>query len=78
MTRNCPNQQRLVDVWNRDCPVGTPVLYWLGAREGEGKRSKTRSSAELLGGHTAVVWIEGVSGCVALSHVRNICSEAKT
>ena len=67
--RNQPNQQKLVDTWNRDCPVGTPVRYWTGVREGEGKQSKTRSAAKLLGGHMAVVWIEGVSGCVALSHV---------
>ncbi len=26
------------------------------------------TEAQVLGGHTAVVWLAGVSGCVALSH----------
>jgi hypothetical protein len=75
--KNRPNQQNLVDAWNRDCPVGTRVRYWTLAREGEGRVSTTRSKAEVLSGHTAVVWIEGVAGCVALSHVKNISSETK-
>ena len=75
--KNRPNQQKLVDTWNRDCLIGTRVRYWTGVREGEGKVSTTRSKAEVLGGHTAVVWIEGVAGCVALSHVKNISSETK-
>ena len=58
-----------VKKFNQECPVGTPVEYWTGLREGEGKKSKTRSKAELLGGHTPSVWIEGQSGCVSLSHV---------
>jgi hypothetical protein len=62
--------QRQVDEWNEKYPVGTPVEFWTGAREGQGKQSRTRSQAEVLSGHTAVVWIEGVRGCVALSHVR--------
>lgn len=55
--------------WNQRFPVGTAVRYWTGLREGIGKLSKTRSEAQVLGGHTAVVWIENQVGCVALSHV---------
>ena len=33
--RNRPNQQKLVDTWNRDCPVGTLVRYWTFVREGD-------------------------------------------
>ena len=62
-------EQRIADRWNANHPVGTPVRYWTMVREGAGKVSKTRSLAEVLSGHTAVVWIEGVSGCVDLSHV---------
>ncbi|MFF1684656.1 hypothetical protein [Streptomyces sp. NPDC058254] len=29
----------------------------------------TRSAATVLGGHTAVVWVEGHSACIALSHI---------
>ena len=58
--------------FNRAYPVGTPVEYWTGAREGVGKVSRTRSIATVLGGHTAVVWVAGEAGCIALSHVEPI------
>ncbi|MGV2904634.1 hypothetical protein [Achromobacter sp. AGC25] len=29
---------------------------------------KTKTEAEVLSGHTAVVWLEGKRGCVAVSH----------
>lgn len=51
-------------------PVGTPVRYWPLVREGEGRTGTTRSQVEILGGHTLVVWIAGVSGCIALTHVQ--------
>lgn len=54
--------------------VGTPVRYWKGVREGDGVISRTKTPAEVLGGHTAVVWIEDCSGCVALSHVAVVFS----
>lgn len=58
-------------VWdfNRRYPIGTPVRYWTGAREGEGRTGETRSAAEVFSGHTPVVWVTGLVGCVALSHV---------
>lgn len=60
---------RAVEQFNEVCPVGTPVLYWPGVREGEGRESVTRSAAWLLGGHTPVVMVEGYAGGIALSHV---------
>lgn len=54
--------------WNRKHPVGTSVRYWRGVREGTGADGRTRSEASVLGG-TAVVWITGCSGCIALTHV---------
>jgi hypothetical protein len=59
-----------VKKWNERFPVGTPVRYWTGARVGHGQKGKTRTLAEGLNGHTAVLWLEGVSGCVALSHIQ--------
>jgi hypothetical protein len=59
----------LVYKWNKTFPIGTLVRYWTGRRDGIGKESKTTSEAQVLGGHTAVVWVEGYAGCVALSHV---------
>ncbi|MGW2594815.1 zinc finger domain-containing protein [Streptomyces sp. NPDC001515] len=55
--------------WNKAHPVGTPVRVWPGVREGDGTLTRTRSAAEVLGGHTAVVWVDGEGACIALSHV---------
>ena len=60
------------DAFNRAHPVGTPVHYWKWAREGEPSgQGPTRSMAQEMCG-TAVIWIEGCVGCVALSHVEVI------
>jgi hypothetical protein len=59
---------KLAAKWNASFPKGTRVRYWTGRREGLGKESMTRSGAEVVG-TVAVVWIDGVAGCVALSHV---------
>jgi len=61
-----------IDSFNEKCPVGARVRYWTGLREGEGVESTTRSEAQALGNHTAVVWVEGHSSCISLSHVEPI------
>ena len=58
--------------FNGRVPIGTPVRYWTGPRTGPGVESKTRTEAQLLGGHTPVVWVEGCVACIALSHVEVI------
>jgi len=56
--------------WNKYHPVGTEVRYWRMDRWGEPSGTgKTRSIAQLLSRHTPVVWIEGCSGSIALTHV---------
>jgi hypothetical protein len=62
------------DEWNARYPVGTPVVAYPGCRpedDPNGKRltTRTRSRAEVLGGHTDVVWVEGHGACIALTHV---------
>ena len=68
--------EREVRVFNAANPVGSPVRYWSGERIGAGAEGFTRSPAQLLSGHTAVVWVTGQAGCVALSHVQ--AEERKT
>lgn len=63
-------EQVRVDDFNKHCPIGTPVRYWTGDRHGDGKTSRTRSAADVLGGHTAVVWVVGEASCIALSHIQ--------
>jgi len=66
-------EQQTVDAFNAAHPVGTVVRYWCGVREGAPSGvGPTRSLAYVLSGHTAVVFIEGTSGCIALSHVEPV------
>ena len=57
----------LITHWNSVYPPGTEV----DLREDDGAvtRTKTRSDAWVLGGHTAVVQVEGKPGCFALDRV---------
>ena len=65
-----------VENWNLKYPVGTEVTVELDS--GEIQATRTRSAAQMLGavaskndpGHTAVIWLEGISGCYLLSRVR--------
>lgn len=80
---DCPGQdgrawaaEAAVEAWNAANPVGVPVRFWTGLRTGEGAESVTRSKASVLGGHTAVVWVEGEGSCIALTHVMRIGGDA--
>jgi hypothetical protein len=66
--------QRRVDDFNARYSVGTPVLAYPGCRPEDDRNAtrlvtRTRSKASVLGGHTDVVWVDGHSACIALSHV---------
>jgi hypothetical protein len=67
-----PNPKKLqaeVDRFNAAHPVGSNVRAWTGLMgEGPGQVGHVREPAYVLGGHTAVVHLTGVRGCVALSH----------
>jgi hypothetical protein len=58
--------------FNAANPIGTPVRYWTGGREGEGRTGVTRTEAQVLSGHTPVVWVTGHGACIALTHVQVI------
>ena len=72
ITRRGPDEQ--VAEWNATVSIGQEVDY-LGYPDAAPQRFKTRSAAEVLSGHTAVVWLEGKSGCVTLDACRP-CSVA--
>lgn len=60
--------------FNARYPVGTPVVAYPGARPEDFPDdprivTRTRSKATVLGGHTDVVWVDGHSACIALTHV---------
>lgn len=70
-----PNPQKEVDAWNARVQVGQMVQYAEVNGLTEPKTFKTRTPAELLSGHTAVVWLEGKSDCVCVSHCKPIIHE---
>ncbi|MEU1663651.1 hypothetical protein ABZ547_08545 [Streptomyces sparsogenes] len=60
--------------FNARYPVGTPVMAYPGARPENDRNAtrlvtRTRSRATVLGGHTDVVWVDGHSACIALTHI---------
>jgi hypothetical protein len=59
-------QKRAVAAWNAAHAPGAPVRVRMDS--GEVRETVTRSSAALVSEH-AVVWLEGIVGCYALSHV---------
>ncbi len=60
-------EQKKVDRWNADKAVGVPVTYLKD--DGTQIKTATRTPAELLSGHTAVVWVDGIAGCVRLDRI---------
>lgn len=54
--------------WNAKNPVGTLVSFESIKGQGETHRGKSTTEAQVMGGHSAVIWLEGKSGCVALDH----------
>ena len=56
-----------VQKFNRQFPVGTAVMLRKGTVE---IATVVRAEAEVLGGHSAVGWFEGVSGCYSIENKR--------
>lgn len=59
--------QAQCDAFNAVHPVCAPVTVRRDC--GELVDTVTRSTAEVLSGHTAVVWLQGISGCYLLDRV---------
>lgn len=63
--------QAQCDAFNAACPVGGRVAVKLDGIDAP-RITTTRSEAQILSGHSAVVWMDGVSGCYDLSRVTPI------
>lgn len=61
--------KKTCDDWNAAHPVGTAVMVKLDGQD-EPVATTTRSTAQILSGHSAVIWLDGISGCYLLTHVR--------
>lgn len=64
------SQQKLIDKWNREHAIGATVTrYKLVDPLRDPQETVTTSSAWLMGGHTAMIMVKGVSGGVSLDSV---------
>lgn len=61
-------EQKKVDAWNARFKIGQEVLLRT-TDNGEFIRTQTRSQAEMLNGHTAVISLEWITGCFRLDNV---------
>jgi hypothetical protein len=66
--------QRQVDSFNARYPVGQQVC--VRKDDGEAVITTTRAKAEVLSGHSAVIWLDGISGCNLLDRVSPITGGA--
>ena len=66
---NVKKMQAECDRFNADVNVGDEVFVKLDGVE-EPFRTRTRSEAQILSGHSSVIWLHGVSGCYLLDRVR--------
>jgi hypothetical protein len=60
-------QEQACEIWNLKHPVGTKVTCRMDS--GEVRHTVTTSEAQMLSGHTAVIWLDGISGCYLLARV---------
>lgn len=74
MNYRAPSRDELqsqCDAFNAACEVGGRVAVKIDGTE-KPLITTTRSEAQILSGHSAVVWMDGVSGCYNLTHVTPI------
>ena len=64
-------QQSIVDRWNEGHPKGTLVTrYKLVKPLADPVETRTRSAAWLMGGHTAMVMVDGIAGGVMVESLK--------
>lgn len=61
-------QERQVREWNETFPIGIPVKVELDG--GNEFNTVTTTEAQMLGEHTAVIWVQGNESCYLLERVR--------
>jgi hypothetical protein len=67
-----PNPETLVSEFNARVSVGDVIEYSEVIGIGDPVRFTTATPAQVLSGHTAVVWLVGKSGCVCVTHCKPV------
>lgn len=72
LSRQSPRQlQAACDAFNAAHKVGDTITVFSVLIGENPKQVQTRSAAQILSGHTAVVYVTGGSGCIALTHIES-------
>jgi hypothetical protein len=66
--RKCPLEEE-IDSWNKAIKIGDKIEYYSHSYAIP-EILTTRTEAQVLGGHTAVVWLNGKAACVSSSTCR--------
>ena len=77
MSRRIPSAvklQAVCDKFNAAHEVGAAVTVQLDG--GEVRETITISEAQVLSGHSAVIWLDGISGCYLLDRVTPVKAKA--
>lgn len=61
------SKQQQVGAWNHEHPVGSKVV--VTRDNGETLETTVRFQAQLLGGHSPVAWVHGISGCYDIRRI---------
>lgn len=75
MSRRPPSAAQLqaaCDKFNAAHEVGAAVTVQLDG--GEVRETFTTSEAQVLSGHSAVIWLDGISGCYLLDRVTSVAT----
>jgi len=68
-------ENKIIEEWNKNHRIGIDVKVMMD--DGSTILTKTRSIAWVLGGHTPVIQLDGISGCYALERVSPLISYEK-
>ena len=71
--KSATQMQAACDKFNAAHPVGAAVSVKLDG--GEVRETVTNSEAQVMGGHTAVIWLDGIRGCYDLERVTALKAE---
>lgn len=56
-----------VESWNYEHPIGSKVV--VTRDNGETLETTVKHEAQLLGGHSPVAWVHGISGCYDIGRI---------
>lgn len=77
MGRNEDKLRARCEEFNKNWAIGSAVKYHPVIGGEEYQVFKTRSAAYVMSAHTAVIFLDGKSGCVSLDAIEPVAVEAK-